>query len=950
MHLNVTHRESWLYPGVKRKRGVGTVIGAAFVVLIIFTWYTYFQLSLNDQREYSEALRTMQDIANKQRAENLEILSVSTTSQDKINITVRNNGENQAHLIYLGIHDEVAGSHDYYRIDIYFNPAETLTDVRNESITIPSGGEREIQLITGLGNVYSFSYPYTPSSGTGDGGSDLSSVTIIGIGLPHNPSNWDLIGSTTNVSGSVSDLVDDDGNYMVFRSYPSGNSIDIQDFVDNNSSDMDGSADKGSHGNFPAQQSGPNSVSDTLTEEVSVSVSNTTLISQESFELGPSWPPSGWSETGRWNREGNQVYDGTRSADFDGGGGGRSGNLDSLTMDTSDADAIYVDFWYRDELCDNGELLLQYYDGNNWDTIADLSSTTSEYQWLNYEEKITDPQYFKSNFEIRWSAVSIDNGEHFYVDLVNVMKEAIGQNYELDLEIQWTNVNYSKSNEELAIYVGGPPANTHSLDATGGYMIVGDGSPDWGPTVGTISFWAKWDTVANRPWGQHQDMEFRITGSNLVLDWGGTTSLTSSTTFVAGTWYFIAVVWNENSNDLYLYVGDENNAPTLDTSDLGWGGSVSTLGVTENNFMASGGGNGPIDGHGDELRYWNTDRSLPEIQSDYNTELTGSEANLRSYFKLNNNFDDIGPNNDDGSGSGSSSFSFDVPFSGSMEGLNVDVWYGGSWQNLFVNLSAGWNNASVSSYLDSSTFTIRYKGATETGDSTQDTWEIDAALLHLWTDSNRYTAEVEFTGTSNLEAWTEVEWHVSSSWDLGAISVTVQFYNFTLGDYASNGDGFFSYVSDATPDTDELINQTISSSPTDFRNASGHWRIRVIGEKSAGTEFQMRVDWIVIKPIYPSAGNIIDYNVWREYRVKAYTSQGDPISYGIVSMYGNGTSLSFRDAVSKNPISNPDWVYLNIEGMYHLELRASFGSSETFYLRTVVGSILGEKTIIQQSP
>jgi len=112
----------------------------------------------------------------------------------------------------------------------------------------------------------------------------------------------------------------------------------------------------------------------------------------------------------------------------------------------------------------------------------------------------------------------------------------------------------------------------------------------------------------------------------------------------------------------------------------------------------------------------------------------------------------------------------------------------------------------------------------------------------------------------------------------------------------------------------------------------------------------MRVDWIVIKPIYPSAGDIIDYNVWREYRVKAYTSQGDPLSYGIVSVYGNGTSLSFRDADSKNPILNPDWVYLDINGMYHLELRSSSGSSETFYLRTVVGSILDEKTIIQQSP
>ena len=39
------------------------------------------------------------------------------------------------------------------------------------------------------------------------------------------------------------------------------------DFVDNNTSDVDGSADKGVHSNFTAQQYGPDSTYDTLTEE-----------------------------------------------------------------------------------------------------------------------------------------------------------------------------------------------------------------------------------------------------------------------------------------------------------------------------------------------------------------------------------------------------------------------------------------------------------------------------------------------------------------------------------------------------------------------------------------------------------------------------------------------------------------------------------------------------------
>jgi hypothetical protein len=150
--------------------------------------------------------------------------------------------------------------------------------------------------------------------------------------------------------------------------------------------------------------------------------------------------------------------------------------------------------------------------------------------------------------------------------------------------------------------------------------------------------------------------------------------------------------------------------------------------------MASKGGVNPTDGQGEELRYWNTTRTLAEIQSDYKRELTGSEANLRSYFKLNSNFDDIGPNNNDGSGSGSYSFSSNVPFIVTNENFQVDVWNGTAWQSLFTGLTGGWNNVSVSSYLTSSAFTMRFKGGNEISDPIQDRWQIDTTLLRVGTD------------------------------------------------------------------------------------------------------------------------------------------------------------------------------------------------------------------------
>jgi len=151
---------------------------------------------------------------------------------------------------------------------------------------------------------------------------------------------------------------------------------------------------------------------------------NTTLINQESFE--GSWPPSqpsSWSENGAWNKETDRPYSGSYSADFDGSGSGISGDLTTCDLNCFGSTAVYVDFWYRDEGCESTEFLLRYYNGTTWNTIVDLGATASENQWLHYQQKITDSQYFKSNFRIRWSAVGIDDGEHAYVDYVTVKKE-----------------------------------------------------------------------------------------------------------------------------------------------------------------------------------------------------------------------------------------------------------------------------------------------------------------------------------------------------------------------------------------------------------------------------------------------------------------------------------------------------------------------------------------------
>lgn len=134
------------------------------------------------------------------------------------------------------------------------------------------------------------------------------------------------------------------------------------------------------------------------------------------------------------------------------------------------------------------------------------------------------------------------------------------------------------------------------------------------------------------------------------------------------------------------------------------------------------------------------------------------------------------------------------------EDIAVDVWSGSDWQNVFTDLSSGWNNVSVSSWLTDSTFTIRFRGGNDVGDSTLDTWEIDAALLHVWNSAGvncEIDLEVQWTNADydetneelciyvgevasenlRLDVWT------GSGWDNLFSSLNVGWNNATVSSY-----------------------------------------------------------------------------------------------------------------------------------------------------------------------
>jgi hypothetical protein len=137
------------------------------------------------------------------------------------------------------------------------------------------------------------------------------------------------------------------------------------------------------------------------------------------------------------------------------------------------------------------------------------------------------------------------------------------------------------------------------------------------------------------------------------------------------------------------------------------------------------------------------------------------------------------------------------------------------------------------------------------------------------------TLEVEFTGSSNTFDWTQLVWTVDSAWTAPSVTVTLQLYNYNLGQYPTSGDGYISYTSSATANTDETKSQTITANPTYFRDGSGNWKIKVKGTKTTPTQFDIKADLVKYEVTYTPP--IVQYYL---------TVDTDPD--GIVSISGEG--------------------------------------------------------------
>ena len=122
-------------------------------------------------------------------------------------------------------------------------------------------------------------------------------------------------------------------------------------------------------------------------------------------------------------------------------------------------------------------------------------------------------------------------------------------------------------------------------------------------------------------------------------------------------------------------------------------------------------------------------------------------------------------------------------FSGS-EDIMVYAWNVSTsdWHFLYNLTASNWNNVSVTDWLNNEDFTARFLGGTESSDTSQDSWNIDATLLHVWSDvGTTYDYVLRVNNTATTESW-EIRLKKYAEANISRLqNCTIYFHNSTDG-------------------------------------------------------------------------------------------------------------------------------------------------------------------------
>jgi agmatine/peptidylarginine deiminase len=162
----------------------------------------------------------------------------------------------------------------------------------------------------------------------------------------------------------------------------------------------------------------PNTAEDTSNANFSIDAVRDTVLLDDDFEQEPDWSDN-WSNDGfDWIHDSQIPHRGSYCAAtiVD-----ANETFTSIPVDTSDAIAVTVDFWFRKHKTKPGNFDLYYYNGTTYNLAADLEIMGYHDTWLHYRHRIIDSQYFITEFKIRLDP-TLDHDDAVWIDDVVITK------------------------------------------------------------------------------------------------------------------------------------------------------------------------------------------------------------------------------------------------------------------------------------------------------------------------------------------------------------------------------------------------------------------------------------------------------------------------------------------------------------------------------------------------
>jgi hypothetical protein len=128
------------------------------------------------------------------------------------------------------------------------------------------------------------------------------------------------------------------------------------------------------------------------------------------------------------------------------------------------------------------------------------------------------------------------------------------------------------------------------------------------------------------------------------------------------------------------------------------------------------------------------------------------------------------------------------------------------------------------------------------------------------------------------------------------------------------------YTSSSTPNVDENKSQTINVNPTDFRNATGYWKIKIKGTKTGDAHFDFKADLVEFRTsknngtslTFENGGSLTAHlvSIWvntltnhQRYEINTFIESGATTSYNYSSIILPDTSCKIKVSTERGNIA-----------------------------------------------